>query len=92
MALKETAVSHFSVLFEKPPVAFEAQNIRVKSPTIQVELKSSAALQQHYRRSRVHLSLQVDQEATEMETCDEEVLVGYRWFSSTRNGRSRVGR
>jgi hypothetical protein len=31
MALKETAVSHFSVLFEKPPVAFEAQNIRVKA-------------------------------------------------------------
>jgi hypothetical protein len=39
MALKETAVSHFSVLFEKPPVAFEAQNIRVKSPTIQVEFE-----------------------------------------------------
>ena len=55
-------------------------------------LKSSAALQQHYRRSRVHLSLQIDQEATEMEKCDEEIFVGYGWSSSIRHSRSRVGR
>src|ERR1700742_2313574 len=54
--------------------------------------KSSAALQQHYRRSRVHLSLQIDQEATEMEKCDEEIFVGYRWFSSIGHSRSRIGR
>src|SRR6266478_1891305 len=52
-------------------------------------LKSSAALQQHYRRSRVHLSLQIDQEATEMEKCDEEIFVGYGWSSSIRHSRSR---
>jgi hypothetical protein len=38
-------------------------------------LKSSAVLQQHYRRSRVHLSLQIDQEAMEMKKCDEEILL-----------------
>jgi hypothetical protein len=49
------------VIFEKPPVAFKAQNIRVKSPIVQVELKSDAALQQHFWRSPAHLSLQIDQ-------------------------------
>jgi hypothetical protein len=55
-------------------------------------LKSSAALPQHYRQSRVHLSLQIDQEATEMEKCDEEISIGYRWFNSIRHSRSCVGR
>lgn len=45
-------------------------------------LKSSAGPQQHYRRSRAHLSLQIDQEATEMEKCDEGVFVGYGWSGS----------
>src|SRR5258708_29201168 len=55
-------------------------------------LKSSAALQQHYRQSRVHLSLQIDQEATEMEKCDEEVFLGYGWFNCIGHSRSCVGR
>ena len=40
-------------------------------------LRSDAVPQQRYRRSRVHPSLQMDQEATGMEKCDEEILVGY---------------
>jgi hypothetical protein len=39
LPLKETAAGHFSVIFEKPSVAFKAQNICVKSPTIQVEFE-----------------------------------------------------
>jgi hypothetical protein len=38
-ALKTAAVGHFSVIFENPPVAFEAQNIGVKSPIIQAEFE-----------------------------------------------------
>jgi hypothetical protein len=38
-AQKENAAGHFSVIFEKPSVAFKAQNIRVKSPIIQVEFE-----------------------------------------------------
>jgi uncharacterized protein YicC (UPF0701 family) len=91
-AQKENVTGHFSVIFEKLSVAFEAQNICVKSPTIQVEFEIKRSSQQHYRRSRVHLSLQIDQEATEMEKCDEEILVAYGWFSSIRHSRSRVGR
>src|ERR1700730_15608369 len=90
---KRTQPGRFFVIFEKPFVTFKAQNVCVKSPTIEVEFeKSSAVLQQHYRRSRVHLSLQIDQEATEMEKCDDKILVGYGWFSSIRHSRSRVGR
>jgi hypothetical protein len=33
------AVGHFSVIFEKPPVAFEAQNIGIKSPIIEAEFE-----------------------------------------------------
>ncbi|MEH2563509.1 hypothetical protein [Bradyrhizobium sp. AZCC 2289] len=42
---KENATGHFSAIFEKPSVALKAQNIRVKSPTIQVEfeIKRSSA-------------------------------------------------
>jgi hypothetical protein len=38
-ALKAATVGHFSVIFEKPPVAFEAQNIGIKSPIIQAEFE-----------------------------------------------------
>jgi hypothetical protein len=31
---------HSSVIFEKPTVAFEAQNLCVKSPTVQVEFEA----------------------------------------------------
>jgi hypothetical protein len=36
--------------------------------------------------------IQMDQEATEMEKCDEEISIGYRWFNSIGHSRSRVGR
>src|ERR1700737_2036663 len=38
-AQKENATGHLSVIFEKPSVAFKAQSICVKSPTIQVEFE-----------------------------------------------------
>jgi hypothetical protein len=41
---KANTTGHFSVIFEKPSVAFEAQNICVKAPTIQMvfEIKRSS--------------------------------------------------
>jgi hypothetical protein len=36
---KLNATDHHSVIFKKPKVAFEAQNVWVKSPTIQVEFE-----------------------------------------------------
>ena len=38
-APKTAAAGHFSVILENPPVAFEAQNIGVKSPIIQAEFE-----------------------------------------------------
>jgi hypothetical protein len=39
LAQKANATGHFSVIFLKPLVVFEAQNICVRSPTIQVEFE-----------------------------------------------------
>jgi hypothetical protein len=39
LAQKANAAGHFLVIFEKPSVVFEAQNICVKAPTIQMEFE-----------------------------------------------------
>jgi hypothetical protein len=39
LAQKANATGHFSVIFLKPLVVFESQNICVRSPTIQVEFE-----------------------------------------------------
>jgi hypothetical protein len=38
-ALKKATGGHFLTIFEKLPVAFEAQNIGIKSPIIQAEFE-----------------------------------------------------
>jgi hypothetical protein len=65
LALKAAAVGHFLVIFEKSPVAFEVQNIRVKSPIIQAEFEIRRNSTTTLSAVAKHPSAQMDQEATE---------------------------
>src|SRR5260370_41201851 len=66
---------HFPVIFEKRVVALKVRNLRTLSHRLWAELK----LQQSYRWSRLHLSLQIRSDGTG-EKYDEEVSVGCGCF------------
>jgi hypothetical protein len=92
LAKKRTQPVIFRSYFKSRPLHLRRSIPASNRLPFRWNLKSSAALQQHYRRSRVHLSLRIDQDATEMEKCDEEILLGYGWSSGVGHGRSCVSR